>query len=117
MVVAGFVVEVVVDTALSTNATAFLFFLVLLHGVLKWLHQPLLKYVMLSHAVESWHDFLHWSRLETFPGEFWRYTSPAFVSHSIREPISCHVRFASGDSRSEGNVYKLRGIGIRSNHA
>ena len=27
------------------------------------------------------HDFLHWSRFESFPGDCVRYTSPAFVSH------------------------------------
>ena len=39
------------DTMIHLYAAAFLFHLVLVHGVLKWLHHPLLKYVMLLHPV------------------------------------------------------------------
>ena len=46
--------------------------LVLLHSVLKWLHHLLLKYVMLWHCALVSHVFLHCSRFETFPGEFFR---------------------------------------------
>ena len=40
-------------------ATAPLLVLVLLQSVLKWLHHPLGKYVMLLHAAPFWHDCLH----------------------------------------------------------
>ena len=66
--------------------------LVLVHGVLKWLHHLLLKYVMLLHAAESSHDFLHWSRSRTFPGELARNTSPASVSHSTLWMALLHTR-------------------------
>jgi hypothetical protein len=66
--------------------------LVLVHGVLKWLHHLVLKYVMLLHAAESSHDFLHWSRPRTFPGEFARNTSPASVSHSTLSMGLLHTR-------------------------
>ena len=61
-------------------------FLPFVHGVLKWLHHPLLKYVMLLHPASSWHDFLHASRFGSFPGEDLRYTSPALVSHTVLTP-------------------------------
>ena len=38
---------VVPESALKRYAKALLFFLVLLHTVLKWLHQPFFKYTML----------------------------------------------------------------------
>ena len=71
--------------------TALLLRLWLVHGVLKWLHHPALKYVMLWHSNESSHDFLHSSMLGSFPGDFVMYFSPALVSHSILEPISDHM--------------------------
>jgi hypothetical protein len=70
--------------------------LVLVHGVLKWLHHLVLKYVMLLHAAESSHDFLHWSRLDTFPGELSRYTSPASTSHLTPSMGLVHVHFHIG---------------------
>ena len=40
-------VEVTSKPALNLSAAAFLLDLVLIHSVLKWLHHPLVKYVML----------------------------------------------------------------------
>ena len=81
--------------AINPNTTPLLLHLVLLHDVLKWLHHPFCKYVILWQSVVASHDCLHFSRLEPFPGEFCMYTSPAFVSHATLEPTSCHVRAAS----------------------
>jgi len=89
-IAAPFVVAML-DFTLSRNTTALLFPLVLVHGVLKWLHHLLLKYVMLLHAGAFSHDVLHCSRLETFPGEFARYASPAPPSHATFEPAEFHV--------------------------
>ena len=52
------------------------------HAVLKWLHQPLRKKVMLTHPTSLSHDFLHCSASESLPGDCWRYISPAPASHS-----------------------------------
>ena len=54
------------EREVNRMASALSLLLVLLHAVLKWLHHPLAKYVMLWHAgsVASWHDCLHCSRLE-----------------------------------------------------
>ena len=38
---------------------AYLSDVVLLQSVLKWLHHPPVKYVMLLHAASFWHDCLH----------------------------------------------------------
>ena len=70
----------------------FLFFLVLMHDVLKWLHHPLLKNTMLLHPTSAWHNILHSSTLDTFPGELFRYTSPAFVSQTTFLPTCTHLR-------------------------
>jgi len=51
---------------------ALLFALVLEHGVLKWLQNPLLKYVILKQAISSSHVFLHWARLGSFLGDSFR---------------------------------------------
>ena len=59
---AEFVVEA--EAEINCIATALPLLLVLVHTVLKWLHHPLAKYVMLLHAGSSWHDCLHCSRLE-----------------------------------------------------
>ena len=75
----------------SLMETALPFFLWLVHGVLKWLHHPLLKYVMLWHSAESSHNFLHSSMFGSFPGELSMYNSPALASHSILEPTCTHV--------------------------
>ena len=87
-------VEVGPESAISLKEAAFFDFLVLVHDVLKWLHHPLLKYVMLWHSAEFWHDCLHWSKLEPFPGELSRYFSPASVSHTTPTATSPHVRAA-----------------------
>ena len=42
---------------------------VFVQPVLKWLHQPLSKNVMLWHPASSSHDFLHAARSETLPGD------------------------------------------------
>ena len=86
---------VVPESALNRYEVALLLLLVLLQNVLKWLHHPVPKYVMLWHPSVSSHDCLHCSRLEPFPGELCMYTSPAFVSHAVLEPTSCHVGVTS----------------------
>ena len=55
-----------VRTFSNTREVALFFFLVLVHGVLKWLHHLLLKYETLWHPVVSSHNCLHSSRLGTF---------------------------------------------------
>ena len=45
------VVALTIFIALQRYDTALLFHLVLTHSVLKWLHHPLLKYVILLHPV------------------------------------------------------------------
>ena len=40
--------------------------------VLKWLHHPLLKNVMLLHPASFSHDFWHAARSETLPGDWLR---------------------------------------------
>jgi len=47
----GFAVEA--ETELNCIAIALSLLLVLAHAVLKWLHHPLAKYVMLLHAGSS----------------------------------------------------------------
>ena len=46
--------------------------LVFVQSVLKWLHHPLLKKVMLLHFGSSSHDFLHAAMSETLPGDWLR---------------------------------------------
>merc|ERR1719174_2338405 len=72
-------------------ATAPLLVLVLLQSVLKWLHHPLGKYVMLLHAASFWHDCLHRSRLDCCPDDCPRYFSPAPMSHIVLSPRDVHV--------------------------
>ena len=50
------------------------------------------KKVILWHSTESRQVCLHSSRLETFPGDWSLYTSPALVSHSVVVPICTHER-------------------------
>ena len=42
---------------------------VFVHPVLKWLHHPLSKKVMLLHSETSSHDFLHSAMLASTPGD------------------------------------------------
>ena len=65
----------------SRATTALTFFLVLVHGVLKCAHHPVLKYVTLRHPAASSHDFLHSSRLDAIADDLRRFTSPAPWSH------------------------------------
>ena len=51
-----------IDMALLRNTVA-------PHSVLKWLHHPLLKYVILLHSASSSHASWHASRLGSFPGD------------------------------------------------
>ena len=69
--------------------------MVLVHDVLKWLHHPLLKYVILLHSASARHRLLHSSTLETLPGELSWYTSPALVSHTALWTCSCTQRMAA----------------------
>ena len=48
--------------------------------------------MILWHTAESRQVCLHSSRLETFPGVWSLYTSPALVSHSTLTPTWTHVR-------------------------
>ena len=57
---------------LSRIEIALLVTFVFVHSVLKWLHHPLLKNVMLLHPESSSHDFLHAARSETLPGDWLR---------------------------------------------
>ena len=82
--------EVEVVSTVNRWTTAPRVCLMLLHGVLKWLHHPLLKNVMLWHAASAWHDVLHSSRLGSFPGDVGRYFSPAFASQEPL-PTSTHT--------------------------
>ena len=78
-------------------ATAPLLALVLLQSVLKWLHHPPVKYVMLLHAASFWHDCLHRSRLGCCPDDCPRYSSPSFELHTTFDPADFHVRFAPAE--------------------
>ena len=61
----------------NRSTTALPLFLVLVHGVLKCAHHPVLKYVILRHPCASSQDFLHCSRLEAITDDAFRGTSPA----------------------------------------
>ena len=75
-------------------ATALFALLVFIHEVLKWLHHPLLKYVMLWHPAVVRHDCLHCSRPKPLPGDSCMYFSPAPVSHETLEASDIQTRFA-----------------------
>ena len=66
----------------NRNAKTMLFFLSLMHDVLICLHVLSRKYAMPWHPDAFLHDFLHSSRLQSFPGELFKYASPALSSHS-----------------------------------
>ena len=66
---------------------------VFVHSVLKWLHHPLLKNVMLLHAAASSQDFLHASSSDTCFDDAPRYISPAPASHALFLDIPAHVNF------------------------
>ena len=71
-------------------ATAFPIVLILSHGVVKWLHHPFWKNVMLLHSAAASHDALHSSMFEFLPGEPLSYISPALVSHAALVPTCDH---------------------------
>ena len=56
--------------------------------MLKKLHQPFLKYVMLLHSVLSSHAFWHCSRVKRVPPAL---TSPAVESHALLGPSWTHA--------------------------
>ena len=66
---------------------------VFVHSVLKWLHHPLLKKVMLLHAAASSQDFLHASMFDTFFDDVDRYFSPERASHALFANLVAHVNF------------------------
>ena len=74
--------------------TVILFFLVLVHDVLKWEHHPLLKNVMLLHPGVSSHDSLHFSMLATLLEDRFSITSPARVSHWTPARAAFHLTIA-----------------------
>ena len=63
--------------------------MVLVHGVLKCMHNPILKYAMLLHFMSARHKLLHSSTPETIPGELSSCFSPALVSHIVSVPPAC----------------------------
>ena len=66
-----------------------MFFVVLVHGVLKWLHHPLLKNAILLHSESFRYKLWHSFTLVTLPGERSMYTSPLSVSHiTFESPCS-----------------------------
>ena len=71
-VVAWTLVVVLDITPPKRMAIALFVVLVFVHSVLKWLHHPLLKNVMLLHFGSSSHDFLHAAMSETLPGDWLR---------------------------------------------
>ena len=75
------VVRTALQGATNRSTTAMPLPLVLVHGVLKCVHQFVLKYVMLRHPAVSSHDFLHFSRLEVITDDFGSRTSPAAWLH------------------------------------
>ena len=81
---------------------ALLFVLVRVHAVLKWLHPPRVKYVMLWQPASASHDCWHAARLDTFPGDSCRYTSPAVGSHMADAATSSHT--ISMSARGCGHV-------------
>ena len=78
---------------LNRMEIAFLSALVALHSVLKWLHHPSLKNVMLRHAVAYSQDFLQAFAFDTFFDDAYRYFSPAPASHTAFVNLSIHVKF------------------------
>ena len=68
----GFGVLVEPEAVVNRMAIALLANLVFVQSVLKWLHHPLLKNVMLLHFGSSSHDFLHAVMSETLPGDWLR---------------------------------------------
>ena len=82
-------------SATNLNAIVFPHHFDFVHEVLKWLHQRLFRNVMLLHLRSLWQESLHFSMLETLPGDDSRYVSPALPSHSTLKPTSTHVRFAT----------------------
>ena len=94
---AGCVVQGV-GTGLQANRStiALPFFLVLVHGVLKCAHHPVLKYVMLRHPAVSSQDFLHCSRLEAIVEDAFRGTSPAPWLHLTLGLAGPHPHLGGG---------------------
>ena len=67
---------------------------VFVHPVLKWLHHPPLKNVMLLHAAVSSQDFWHASMFDTSFDDEDRYFSPRPVSHAVFVDLAAHVNFS-----------------------
>ena len=82
-----------VAALLNRLETALLSAFVFVHSVLKWLHHPLLKKVMLRHAAASSQDFLHAFSSDTCFDDAPRYFSPEPASHALFLDIPAHVDF------------------------
>ena len=80
-----------VAALLNRLETALLSAFVFVHSVLKWLHHPPLKNVMLLHAAASSQDFLHASSPDTSFDDEDRYFSPRPVSHAVLADLAAHV--------------------------
>ena len=90
VVVIAAVVVAAVDGLNNLKDSAFPSRTVFLHGVLKKLHHPLLKYVILLHFRLATHFAWHACRVGSFPGDDEMYTSPASVSHEPLSSTSSH---------------------------
>ena len=66
---------------------------VFVHSVLKWLHHPLLKNVMLLHAAASSQDLLHASSSDTSFDDVDRYFSPEPASHALFLDLPSQMNF------------------------
>merc|ERR1712113_206245 len=84
----------VVGVVVNRSTTALFLLFVLVHGVLKRLHHPLWKNVMLLHIASSWHAVLHCSIVDPFPGDVSMYSSPAPSSHWMLGPTGAHLVLA-----------------------
>ena len=83
----------VVAARLNRIEIALLSVFVFVHPVLKWLHHPPLKNVMLRHAAASSQDFLHAFSSDTCFDDAPRYFSPEPTSHAVLVDLSTHVNF------------------------
>ena len=71
-----------------------------LHSVLKWMHDPSVRNVILRQAAASSQDCLHASSFDTFFDDALRYFSPARVLHAVFANLSTHMSFTPIDMMS-----------------
>ena len=85
----------VVTDVPNRMAIALLDDFVFVHPVLKWLHHPPVKNVMLLQPASSSHDFLHAAMSATLLDDWLRYFSPLPPSHCTFEPTFTHILCAA----------------------